>query len=81
MDVLEKTRDNRTQHELHFAERFSNVQNAYRCTSPVTGRKLLLIDDIKTTGATLDACAEALKKSGAAQVFCLTAAIVEPRAL
>ena len=38
------------------------------------GRNLLLVDDVCTTGATLDACAQALKKAGAKAVFGLTLA-------
>ena len=78
---LRKARDNKVQHELLYADRQANVQNVYVCEGDLTGKTLLLIDDIKTTGSTLNACAEQLKKAGAKRVICVTAAIVTPRDL
>jgi ComF family protein len=56
--------------------RRESVQDAFKVISPrlIENEKILLIDDVFTTGATVSACAEALKKSGAAQVFVLTVA-------
>jgi len=62
-----------TQHNLSIDTRFENVRNAYRIVKNVKGKKVLLIDDIKTTGATLDACTRELKFAGAKEVYCLTA--------
>lgn len=45
--------------------RISNVQDAFRVTKSVEGKHLLLVDDIMTTGATLDAASDALEKAGA----------------
>ena len=56
-------------------ERRSNVANAFICCNDgLRGRQVLLIDDVCTSGATLDACAAALKASGAASVWGLTLA-------
>jgi ComF family protein len=56
------------------AERRQNVQHAFACNKDLTGKQILLIDDVCTTGATLDACAIALKTTGATSVWALTAA-------
>jgi len=57
------------------AERQSNVANAFTCRDyRLKGKQILLIDDVTTSGATLDACAVALKASGAATVWGLVLA-------
>jgi len=55
-------------------ERRQNVQDAFACNQRLEGRQILLIDDVCTTGATLDACASALKAAGAGSVWGLTVA-------
>ncbi len=56
-------------------ERQSNVANAFTCRDDsLRGKQVLLIDDVATSGATLDACARALKAAGAASVWGLTLA-------
>ena len=57
-------------------DRKANVRNSFHCPNPagVEGRDLVLIDDVCTTGATLDACAGALKAAGAARVYGVTLA-------
>jgi ComF family protein len=56
------------------AQRRSNVRDAFSCSRELDGERVLLIDDVSTTGATLDACASALKASGAGSVWGLTVA-------
>jgi predicted amidophosphoribosyltransferase len=65
---------------LSRTERWSSVRGAYatRAGARVDNLRILLIDDVLTIGATLDACARALKKAGAAAVFRLTVARVVP---
>jgi ComF family protein len=76
-NCLQKPREIRSQVGLTMAERRANVQDAYRAVpNQVAGQRILLIDDITTTGATLDACAQALLDAGAIQVWALTAARV-----
>lgn len=60
------------QHRIHFKERFKNVRGIYYPNISLKGRTVLLVDDIKTTGATLDECAKALFKAGADNVYCIT---------
>lgn len=56
--------------------RRETVDDAFRVARPrlVAGERVLLVDDVLTTGATVSACARALRESGAAEVFVLTAA-------
>lgn len=57
-------------------QRMENVKNAYRAADPaaVEGKRVLLVDDVITTGATLSSCAGALRTAGALEVFAVTLA-------
>ena len=79
LKTLRKVRDNLPQSGIDDpAERRANVLDAYEPVSPeqFAGKRLLLVDDICTTGATLGECARVLKAAGAAEVLCLTLAMV-----
>ena len=76
-DIIFKDENVKTQHSLDIDNRFENTRTAYKIMGKVKGKTILLIDDIKTTGATLDACARELKFAGADAVYCLTALISE----
>ena len=75
-EALAKPRDTRPQVGLSAVERRRNVAGAFACPRPelVEGRRILLIDDVMTTGATLEACAAPLVEAGAARVMALVVA-------
>lgn len=80
-DVLVRGRHTRAQVGLDQAARRRNVRNAFAVRPDrqmaVAGRSVLLVDDVRTTGATAEACALALKQAGAARVSLLTFALVQ----
>lgn len=68
---IEKARDNPEQHRLKKTDRRNNVKNAYRCGGEgALGKRILLVDDIVTTGSTLTECARVLFGAGAESVVC-----------
>lgn len=73
--ALSKVRETPSQVGLSMEQRKINVEGAFRAQEQtVAGKSILVIDDVTTTGATLQACAEALVQSGARHVFGLTMA-------
>ncbi len=66
---LKKVRHTKPQSTLDREERWSNVCNAFVADGDFAGRKILLVDDIFTTGATLGGCAKACRAQGAARVY------------
>ena len=77
--ALQRVRHTNSQVGLNSAERRKNVQGAFQAVSKlVEGRTILLIDDVTTTGATLDAGSRALVDAGANKVYALTFAKAMP---
>ena len=74
--VLKRTRNDSPQAILHRAERIKNIKSSFsiskRAEGVVRGKKILLVDDVMTTGATLNECAKILKGAGAAVVVGVT---------
>jgi len=66
--LCQRTRDAPPQIELPYAERQRNVRGAFRCTRALVGARVAVVDDVMTTGATLDEIARTLKAAGAVHV-------------
>jgi len=78
--VLARVKPTRQQVGLDRAERALNVAGAFECRGGLAGRRVVLVDDVCTTGSTLQACAQALRRGGATWVggFTLARARWEP---
>jgi ComF family protein len=75
-DCLIRNQPTRSQTGLGRDERIRNIYNAFVVTDPrlITGKKVLLVDDVFTTGATVNECARVIVEGGAARVDVLTLA-------
>lgn len=73
MSLLVRTKPRPEKHKLSVHERWDSVRGAFatRSGSPVDNLSVLLVDNVMTTGATLDACARVLKSAGARRVIAL----------
>lgn len=74
--ALKRVRYTTTQTRLDRSERMQNLRDAFRVRHParVLRRHILLVDDVFTTGSTVDECARVLRKAGAASVRAITVA-------
>lgn len=74
--TLVRTRWTVPQVQLSAAERAQNVRGAFAVAEPasVADRRIMLVDDVFTTGSTLDECARVLRRAGAAEVLAVTVA-------
>ena len=66
--VCRRVRDTPPQSALPWNARKKNVRGAFRCDVDLSGRHIALVDDVLTTGASLNALAEAARKRGAAEI-------------
>jgi predicted amidophosphoribosyltransferase len=66
--LLERVRDTPQQQGLRAIERTRNLRGAFLCRSQLNGERILLVDDVMTTGTTAAACSRALLEAGAAEV-------------
>lgn len=75
--VMVKLFETKSQHKMNHRARKGNVFGVYDVKNGINvkGKTILLVDDVKTSGSTLDDCAAILKIRGASEVYCVTAAI------
>jgi ComF family protein len=75
-DILQRKRDTHSQIGLTSHQRRENLRGAFAVTraAEVTGREVLLVDDVYTTGTTASECARVLRRAGASQVWVATVA-------
>jgi competence protein ComFC len=73
-NLVKKKRNNRPQSLVVQEKRKKNVRNAFEVCLDVKGKRILLVDDIVTSGATVEECARIIKRDGASTVAVLTLA-------
>jgi ComF family protein len=76
--VLKRKKNTKDQTDLSFQQREENVRGAFVVSEPemINGKKIILVDDVITTGATLSECARMLKQAGAEKILGMTIAVV-----
>ena len=74
-DILYSKRKKKAQHKIPISKRFNNVKDTFYTKKNLNGETVLLVDDIKTSGATISECARILYKAGANRVYCITGLI------
>ena len=75
-DILKKVKNNKIQHTLNLEERRNNVKNVYDVQGEINikDKKIIICDDIITSGNTLAECVRVLLELGAVEVVCVTSA-------
>ncbi len=69
VEYLKKTKPTSKQAGTNKSQRSKNLQGKFACTGTLVSRNVMIIDDVHTTGATLNECAAILKKNGASLVY------------
>ena len=77
MNALVKTRRTKRQSSMPGRKRAANVKGAFYVRDTVKNLRILLVDDVRTSGATARECAKALREAGASSVSLLTAAVAD----
>lgn len=74
-----RTRNTTAQVQLAWRQRVKNMRGAFHCSTDLTGKRIILIDDVMTSGASLNECARTLKLHGALEVTALVVARALPK--
>lgn len=75
-ELLVRVKNTRPQKELDPSKRQNNLKNAFKINvNDVKWKSIILVDDIYTTGSTMDACARLLQAAGVENIYCITVAI------
>ena len=77
--LLKRTRHTESQTKLNLSERAQNVSNAFKVKNAkkIKGKNILLVDDVCTTGATLQECGIVLRKAGAGSIYVSSIAVAD----
>lgn len=81
LDIVERPKRTTAQATLQDTDRFTNIQNAFRLkesNGDLAGKNILIVDDVITTGATIETMAKLLKRAGAISIWALTIAYGHP---
>lgn len=81
LDIMERPKHTAAQATLHETDRFTNIQDAFRLkdkADDLVGKNILIVDDVITTGATIEQIAKILKTAGAQAIWALTIAYGHP---
>ncbi len=70
--ILKKIKETKDQAELSYEERLVNLEGVFKFEGDFVPQKVILVDDVKTTGATLKESAKILKKAGVKEIIALT---------
>lgn len=75
--IIKRIKFTETQTRLNLPQRKENVKNAFKAVNPnyIVGKRIILVDDVVTTGSTVNECAQIIKNAGAEKIFALFAAI------
>lgn len=79
LDVLKKCRETPPQTDVTGKQRLGNVKNAFTVSKDVQGLRIIIVDDVITTGATVNECAKVLTRAGAENVTVLALARSVPK--
>ena len=74
-DLVQKVVKTKSQKKLNAMQRRKNLEKAFLVTKNIRGKDILVIDDVYTTGSTIDAMAGCLRKRGAKNIYFLTVCI------